>query len=156
MAALRSPAVSPEMSQSLSQCRPGTILTTVQFQFKKHFQLDEARQLLGKLRHTFSFIHISRDRLLVCEKKLAHRLVKTGGDLGGQEVNALLRAMLAIHEGISDITGRGIQIKDLDRGLVDFPHLRNGREVFLCWELEDEDIEFWHEIDSGHAGRERL
>lgn len=128
----------------------------VQFQFRKHFRLEEARQLLGTLRHTFSFIHISRDQLLACEKKLARRLIKTGGDLGGQEVNALLRAMLAIHEGISDITARGIQIKDLDRGLVDFPHLRNGREVFLCWELEDEDIEFWHEIDSGHAGRERL
>ena len=71
-------------------------------------------------------------------------------------MNALLRAMLAIHQGISDITSRGIQIKDLDRGLVDFPHLRNGREVFLCWELEDDDIEFWHEVDSGYAGRERL
>ncbi len=132
------------------------MLSTVQFQFKKHFQLSEARQLIGTLRHTFSFIHISRDQLMMCEKKLAHRLLKTGGDLGGLEVSTLLRAMLAIHEGISDITARGIQIKDLDRGMVDFPHLRNGREVFLCWELEDEDIEFWHEIDSGHAGRERL
>ena len=64
--------------------------------------------------------------------------------------------MLAIHEGIRDITSRGIQIKDLDRGLVDFPHVREGREMFLCWEFEDDDIEFWHEIDSGYAGRERL
>jgi hypothetical protein len=64
--------------------------------------------------------------------------------------------MFAIHVALSDIAGRGIQIKDLDRGLVDFPHLRNGREVFLCWELEDDDIEFWHDLDAGYPGRERL
>ena len=128
----------------------------VQFQFKKHFQVEEARCLLGELRRAFGFIHTSRDRLIECEKKLASHLAGTGGDIGGGEVNALLHAMLAIHEGISDITSRGIQIKDLDRGLVDFPYLRNGREVFLCWELEDDDIEFWHEIESGYSGRERL
>lgn len=112
--------------------------------------------MLGELRRSFGDIHTARDRLIESEKKLASRLAKSGGDIGGGEVNALLRAMLAIHEEISDITSRGIQIKDLDRGLVDFPHLRNGREVFLCWELEDDDIEFWHEIESGYGGRERL
>jgi hypothetical protein len=50
----------------------------------------------------------------------------------------------------------GVQIKDFDRGLVDFPHLRDGREVFLCWELDEDDIAFWHDIDGGYAGRERL
>jgi hypothetical protein len=112
--------------------------------------------MLGSLRETFGFIHASRDRLLACEKALAKRLAKTGGDIGGNPVSALMHAMLAMHQGINTIVSRGIQIKDLDRGLVDFPHLRNGREVFLCWELEDDDIEFWHDIDSGYAGRERL
>jgi hypothetical protein len=128
----------------------------VPFQFRKHFQVEEARELLGELRRTFGRIHSSRDRLLECERRLHNRLARTGGDFGGEDVQALLTAMTSIHEGISDITGRGIQIKDLDRGLVDFPHVRNGREVFLCWELEDDDIEFWHEVDSGYAGRERL
>ena len=50
----------------------------------------------------------------------------------------------------------GVVIKDIDRGLVDFPHLRDGREVFLCWELDEDDIEFWHDTDAGYAGRERL
>lgn len=112
--------------------------------------------MLGELRRAFGSIHTSRDRLIECEKKLAGYLARSGGDIGGGEVSDLLRAMMAIHEGISGITSRGIQIKDLDRGLVDFPHLRNGREVLLCWELEDDDIEFWHEIESGYAGRERL
>ena len=51
---------------------------------------------------------------------------------------------------------REIIVKDLDRGLVDFPTLRGGQEVFLCWENGEEDIEFWHDLDSGYAGRERL
>ena len=50
----------------------------------------------------------------------------------------------------------GVQVKDFDRGLLDFPHILDGREVFLCWELDEDDIEFWHDIDAGYAGRERL
>ena len=59
-------------------------------------------------------------------------------------------------EGIAD---EGIQIKDLERGLVDFPHFLGGdpaREVFLCWHLGEDTIEFWHDIDAGIAGRTRL
>jgi hypothetical protein len=128
----------------------------VPHQFKKHFKLAEARALLPRLRRTFQDIHTARDRLMAVEDQLSRQLEKTGGDLGGRQVGVLVNAMFAIHVALSDIAGRGIQIKDLDRGLVDFPHLRNGREVFLCWELEDDDIEFWHDLDAGYPGRERL
>ena len=128
----------------------------VTYQFKKHFQLDEARALLPHLRRSFGSIHTARDQLLDCEEKLAKKLDATGGDLGGTTVSRLLEAMIAIHEGLSDITSRGIRVKDIDRGLVDFPHIRKGSEVFLCWELEEDDIEFWHDADTGYSGRERL
>ena len=49
-----------------------------------------------------------------------------------------------------------IQIKDINRGLIDFPAFIGGKEVFLCWEQDEDDIEFWHDLDSGYAGRERL
>jgi hypothetical protein len=64
--------------------------------------------------------------------------------------------MLQLNTQLRRIQKLGMQIKDFDRGLVDFPHLRDGREVFLCWELDEDDIDFWHEIDDGYAGRERL
>jgi len=51
---------------------------------------------------------------------------------------------------------RQIQLKDIDRGLIDFPSFLGGKEVFLCWELGEDDVEFWHELDTGYAGRERL
>jgi hypothetical protein len=128
----------------------------VPFQFKKHFNIEEARALLPRLRSTFQHIHSARDRLVGNERELAALLEKTGGDLGGEKVVTMARAMIAIHEGLSRIGSYGIQIKDVDRGLVDFPHIRNGCEVFLCWELEDDDIEFWHDLDAGYPGRERL
>ena len=48
-------------------------------------------------------------------------------------------------------------MRDLDRGLVDFPALRDGREVYLCWvESEEEGVAFWHDLDAGYGGREPL
>jgi len=44
----------------------------------------------------------------------------------------------------------------LNRGLIDFPSMREGREIFLCWEKDEDDIEYWHDLESGYAGRERL
>ena len=48
------------------------------------------------------------------------------------------------------------QIQDLERGLVDFPALMGGREVFLCWENSENPVEYWRELDMAYAGRERL
>ena len=52
---------------------------------------------------------------------------------------------------LQEFQRREIQIKDLERGLIDFPALIGGKEVFLCWEQDEEDIEFWHELDAGYA-----
>jgi hypothetical protein len=57
---------------------------------------------------------------------------------------------------LSEFQSREIQIKDVDRGLVDFPAILGGREVFLCWEKDEQDIEYWHDLDSGYSGRERF
>jgi hypothetical protein len=57
---------------------------------------------------------------------------------------------------MAEFQRREILIKDIDRGLVDFPAIIGGKEVFLCWEKDEEDIEFWHDLDTGYAGRERL
>jgi len=79
-----------------------------------------------------------------------------GADVGGETVNRLVGAIAQFQRILRQFRDRQIQIKDLDRGLVDFPSLREGREVFLCWEKEEDDIEFWHDLESGYAGRERL
>ncbi|MDE0506470.1 MAG: DUF2203 domain-containing protein [Candidatus Poribacteria bacterium] len=47
-------------------------------------------------------------------------------------------------------------IKNIDPGLVDFPHLRDGREVYLCWQFGEDEIRYWHDVDAGFAGRQPL
>ncbi len=68
----------------------------------------------------------------------------------------MLMDLLQMNLQLRRIQELGVVVKDFDRGLVDFPHLRGGREVFLCWELDEDDIEFWHDLDCGYADRERL
>ena len=82
--------------------------------------------------------------------------MQPGRDLGGPVVNAWLRTLADMKDVLMEFQRREIQVKDLDRGLLDFPAIIGGKEVFLCWEQEEEDIEFWHDLDAGYAGRERL
>ncbi len=123
---------------------------------QKHFSVEEARALLPTLRRLFQEAQHAQRELARREDALAKRLSQTGGDVGGAETGAMMRWLLRLTVCLRHITDTGIVLKDMERGLVDFPHIRNGREVFLCWELDEEDIEFWHDTDTGYAGRERL
>lgn len=124
-------------------------------QFKKHYTRDEARALLPQLREWLKKIDQLHTDLRKAEDRLAG-LMAPGSDLGGDLVNKWVRILAGLEKLFLEFQKREIQIKDIQRGLVDFPAIIGGREVFLCWELDEEDIEFWHELDSGYAGRERL
>jgi hypothetical protein len=130
--------------------------TSPTMQFQKHFTLEEARALLPELRSIFQDAHHRRDAVQKIDAELGERLQRTGTDTGGKKVSVLLMDMLQLNLQLRRLQEMGVQIKDFERGLLDLPHLRDGREVFLCWELEEDDIEFWHDIDGGYAGRERL
>jgi hypothetical protein len=96
-----------------------------------------------------------RDELRELDRKLSS-LVGAGDDIGGPLVNRWLRVLAETKRVLSEFQSREIQIKDVDRGLVDFPAILGGREVFLCWEKDEQDIEYWHDLDSGYSGRERF
>lgn len=124
--------------------------------YQKHFTLEEARALLPELRSMFRDAQRRLDVVQKVDKELGRELKQTGAEVGGEKVSGLLMDMLQLNTQLRRLQEMGIQIKDFERGLLDFPHLRDGREVFLCWELDEDDIEFWHDIDAGYAGRERL
>lgn len=124
-------------------------------QFRKHYLLDEARALLPSIRDWLERIAQARQRVENSEARLAP-LLKAGVDCGGAAVEQWIRALLEIKQSLGEFAAREIQIKDIERGLIDFPALRAGKEVFLCWELGEDDIEFWHDLESGYAGREPL
>jgi hypothetical protein len=124
-------------------------------QFHKHYTRDEARKLLPDIRQWLKRLAQLRAGLEKVEKRLGG-LMSAGCDLGGELVNTRVRVIADLEQVLLEFRRREIQVKDLERGLVDFPAMIGGREVFLCWELDEEDVEFWHELDGGYAGRERL
>jgi hypothetical protein len=123
--------------------------------FQKHYTRDEARALLPKLREWLGRLDCLRLDLEKNDRRLAG-LMASGQDTGGDLVNQSVKLLSEIKHLLQEFQDREIVIKDLSRGLVDFPALIGGREVFLCWEKDEDDVEFWHEIDSGFAGREPL
>ena len=66
-----------------------------------------------------------------------------------QEARELARA-------IDEIAEQGVEVKDVDEGLIDFPALRGGETVLLCWRLGEDEIRYWHTVEDGFAGRREL
>ncbi|MDB6028610.1 MAG: hypothetical protein JWM68_4833 [Verrucomicrobiales bacterium] len=124
-------------------------------QFKKHYTLEEARALLPKIREWFAHLDQCQETMAQVEKRLSS-LSSEGHDLGGETVDRWAKTLADMRTILHEFQSREIQVKDMERGLIDFPALREGREVFLCWEKDEEDIENWHDIDTGYSGREPL
>ena len=85
---------------------------------------------------------------------LARKQVKNnGGSLDGVDY---LRIALQVNRLVNHLTSRGCVLKGLEQGLVDFPAMREGREVFLCWKNPEQAVTHWHDLDTGFAGRQKL
>lgn len=61
-----------------------------------------------------------------------------------------------LNDGLARINARGVEVKSVDEGLLDFPSEREGRTVYLCWRLGEDRIGWWHELDTGFASRQPL
>ncbi|HLO00116.1 MAG TPA: DUF2203 domain-containing protein [Pyrinomonadaceae bacterium] len=124
----------------------------------KLFTIEEANALLPAVREILQQIQRSRRRLGLyrSKAKLAAQAAEQGGGgmAGGQNYALLLSDFT---EQMSELEALGVQLKDFDRGLVDFPSLRDGRVVLLCWQLgEGDELEWWHDMDTGFGGRTPL
>ena len=127
----------------------------MEYRFEKHYTLEEARELLPQVREWLKRLNELRQELDRFDQRLAS-LMSPGHDVGGDLVNHWIRTLADMQEVLGEFQRRQIQIKDVERGLIDFPAVIAGKEVFLCWEQDEDDIEFWHDLDSGYAGREPL
>jgi hypothetical protein len=121
----------------------------------RHFTAQEANTLLEGLKPLLRGLRDARDQLTDTD---AHNLLSeaapaNGGGLPGQQVGA---AFLEVRRLLLAIQEAGIVVRDIDRGLVDFPAIRDGEEIYLCWELGEDEVEWWHELDTGYGGRQPL
>ncbi len=124
----------------------------------KLFTVDEANALLPSVRRILGKIQRSRKRLGTYrqEAKLAAEGAEQGG--GGMENGVLYATLLTSFAAeMTELEALGVQLKDFERGLVDFPSLRDGRVVLLCWQLgEGDQLEWWHDMEAGFSGRTPL
>ena len=123
---------------------------------RKHFTVDEANALLPKLQVLLEKMLAARQRIIENRKIWEPIMEKAGSNGGGPTGKQLYHDTDRIHLTLEQINGWGILIKDVDTGLVDFPHMRNGREVYLCWRLGEASVAFWHDVDAGFANRQPL
>jgi hypothetical protein len=121
----------------------------------RHFTVDEANALLPRVGPALESLRDARDRLTDAElhEILAGSAPTNGGGDAGRQVG---EAFLQVRGLLGELQGLGLVVRDLDRGLIDFPAIIEGREVYLCWELGEDAIEFWHDLESGYGGRQAL
>jgi hypothetical protein len=125
------------------------------YRFTRHYTREEARALLPMVRQWLKQLDHLRERLRESDEQL-NALMESRSDAGGEPVENWVRLIADIRTLLLEFQNREIQVKDVERGLVDFPAVIGGKEVFLCWEKGEADVEFWHDLDAGYAGRERL
>ncbi len=124
----------------------------------KLFTIQEANALLPTVRVIVARIQRAHRKLTQYrdEARKAAEAAEQGG--GGIEQGVAYATVLTeLTAEMSELDALGVQLKDFERGLIDFPSLRDGRVVLLCWQLgEGDELEWWHDVDAGFAGRTPL
>ena len=124
----------------------------------KLFTIQEANALLPSVRGIVGKIQQAHRNVsrYAAEAKLAAEAAEKGGG-GVSSGVAYAKALTELTQSITELEAMGVQLKDFERGLVDFPSLRDGRVVLLCWQMgEGDELEWWHDVDAGFAGRTPL
>jgi hypothetical protein len=124
----------------------------------KLFTVQEANALLPSVRVILAKIQRAH-RKVSHYRDDARKAAEAAEQGGGGIANGIAYAEILndLTSQMAELEGLGVQLKDFERGLIDFPSLRDGRVVLLCWQMgEGDELEWWHDIDAGFAGRTPL
>jgi hypothetical protein len=122
---------------------------------KRHYSLEEATEALPLVVELVERMRRARSRLTDAEARAAlSDATPTNG--GGNPGRTVSEGFLELRETLIGLQAMDVVLRDLEAGLIDFPALRDGREVYLCWQEGEDEIAFWHEVDAGFAGRRPL
>ena len=124
---------------------------------ERHYTLEQANAVRGWVSERVNWIRDARNQL-VALGDLATDAISAlepddGGSYPGRQV---ARPLVELSRALGELEAVDVVLRDVDRGLVDFPSLRDGEEVYLCWLLDEREIGFWHVPDAGFAGRQPL
>jgi hypothetical protein len=131
----------------------------------RFFTPAEANEMLGLVRPLAERLVEARRSLVTLGSELEEIQLLVAGNGSsvdptrvGELQEAVSRGAAEVASAVRELQDLGVQVKDIDRGLVDFParHPESGDPVLLCWELGEPEVEHWHDLEAGFAGRKRL
>ena len=122
---------------------------------ERHYTLEEASELLPRVVELIAQMRTARDQL--GDREAREALSEAGPtNGGGSPGRTVSEGFVQLRDAVAELQQLDVVLRDLDRGLLDFPSLRDGREVYLCWQDGEDAIRYWHEPDAGFAGRRPL
>jgi hypothetical protein len=122
---------------------------------ERHFTLEQADAALPWVSERLARLRAARERLTDEEARQALDEAAPGNG-GGRPGQVVSEGFVAMRAALGELQGVGVVLRDLERGLVDFPALREGEEIYLCWVEGELEVAFWHDLESGFAGRRPL
>ena len=122
---------------------------------ERHFTAEQATEALEHVKPLLQKLRDARDLLTdeQAHEALSDAAPSNGGGEAGTQVG---EAFLEVRRLLLTLQEAGIVVRDIERGLIDFPALIDDREVYLCWELGEDEVAWWHELDAGYRGRQSL
>jgi hypothetical protein len=129
----------------------------------RFFDIDAANEALTEVGPLLATLSDQRAELIrLRDRVLAAQTSPAGGsgEIDSAEAQRIRLRMQGIVDqmaaAVARIDALGITLRDIERGLIDFPALAGGRQVWLCWQLGEDDVDFWHELDTGFGSRRPL
>jgi len=122
----------------------------------KTFTLDEANALIPHILKLLDELTETRNKLSTLGANLSSILEHASGNGGSKAGSEYAMELQSFNAQLSLFQDLGCELKDLDQGLVDFPSQRGEKQIYLCWKRGEPRVQFWHDVDSGMAGRQPI
>jgi hypothetical protein len=132
------------------------IFSLYTFSMSRYFSLQEANETLNIIRPLVDDIQTIREAILKNQPEAWPAIEKSAGNGGNRALSNMVKDFEKLDTLVHQIQDMGVLIKDINLGLLDFPALKDGREVYLCWQYGEGEIAFWHEVEAGFAGRQSI
>ncbi len=130
---------------------------------QRYFTPDEANEALAEVRPLAERMVEHRHAFAEAQRRRAELAARISGNGGGLDPRTLRETTAEVEREAAEVAAcvrrigeLGVQVKDLDQGLVDFPARRRGEDVLLCWRVGEDEVAFWHGLEEGFAGRKPL
>ena len=120
------------------------------------YTVAQANALLPQVRRLVQQMLAARKQVVELQPELWPAVEAAVFDGGSKSLSEASLQIIAIQEVIATLQGMNILVKDINTGLIDFPAERDGQLVLLCWQYDEPSVQFWHDVDSGFSGRQRI